>query len=88
MRHFIKINTADELPIFSEVDANMIKKMIPFCKKVIEWNKRPENKNETNSRHGLIALMIKAGSDEKEIVNIFINLIVAGGETPALVCCA
>ena len=31
--------------------------------------------------------MLKAGSDEKEIVNIFINLIVAGGETPALVCC-
>lgn len=54
---------------------------------MLDWNQKPENANDNNKKYGMIALMQKAGRDEKEIVNIFINLIVAGGETPALVCC-
>lgn len=61
--------------------------MIPFCNKAIEWNKRPENANDKNQKYGLIAPMLKAGRQELEIRNLLINLIVAGGETPALVCC-
>lgn len=56
--------------------------------KAIEWNKNPANFNASNQRHGLVANMIKSGNyEDSQIVALFINLIVAGGETPALVCC-
>lgn len=46
--------------------------------------------NDGNKVHpnGLIYLMLKAGTyTDTEIINIFINLVVAGGETPALAAC-
>jgi len=46
--------------------------------------------NDGNKVHpnGLVYLMLKSGNyTDTEIINIFINLVVAGGETPALAAC-
>lgn len=64
--------------------------MYPFCERMIQWNKDKDNKanTESNKKYGLVANMLKTGKyADWEIINIFINLVVAGGETPALVCC-
>lgn len=90
MDYFIRRNSTGEIPTFNKEDARMIKKMTPFCKRMIEWNKKDGNSENTNAnkKYGLVANMLKTGKYEDwEIINIFINLVVAGGETPALVCC-
>jgi len=90
MDYFIRRNSTGEIPIFNKEDARMIKKMTPFCKRMIEWNKKEDNaaNPNTNKKYGLVANMLKTGKyADWEIINIFINLVVAGGETPALVCC-
>jgi maleate isomerase len=49
-----------------------------------------ETDNDANKVHpnGLVYLMLKAGTyTDTEIINIFVNLVVAGGETPALAAC-
>lgn len=61
MNYFLKINIVPEAPIFGIEDSRMIQKMIPFCNKAIEWNKRPQNNNDKNLKYGLIAGMLKAG---------------------------
>jgi len=90
MDYFVKRNSTEEIPVFNQEDARMIKKITPFCKRMIEWNKKENNPANTNSnkKYGLVANMLKTGKyADWEIINIFINLVVAGGETPALVCC-
>jgi cytochrome P450 len=90
MTYFLGRNTSGEIPVFNKQDSYMIKKITPFCKRVIEWNRAENNEDNSvgNRKSGLIANMIKTGNyTDQMIVNIFINLIVAGGETPALVCC-
>lgn len=44
MTYFIARNLGEELPIFNKEDARMIKKMEPFCQRVIDWNRDVDNK--------------------------------------------
>ena len=88
MNHFVNINVnTTEPPVFNERDARVIARVIPLCEKLIKRNKASGNTNDSNYKYGLIANMIKDGWKDSTITGFFVNLLVAGGETPALLCC-
>jgi hypothetical protein len=39
MDYFIRRNSTGQIPVFNQEDSRMIKKMTPFGKRMIEWNK-------------------------------------------------
>lgn len=65
MTYFIGRNLGEELPVFNKEDARMIKKMEPFCRRVIDWNRDAEYKENpaSNKKYGLVANMLRDGNN-------------------------
>lgn len=74
-----------DAPTMNLEDADVFKRILTFSHKVLSYTK----KNIDNmSPKALLVLMIKSGNyTDDQMVALFVNLLVAGGETPALAAC-
>lgn len=88
IEHFIQRNMSDEsmeAPTMDTNDASVFKRIIAFGHKVLAYTKAHM---DTMNKKALLALMIKSGEyTDDQMVALFVNLLVAGGETPALAAC-